>query len=145
MGKYRGQLIHWDVVNENLHFNFFESKLGPDASRTFYQRANQIDGRATPFLNDYNTIEESRDGASSPSNYLKKIAELRRQGYNGPLGIGVEGHFSSQNLNLPYLRSAIDALASARLPIWVTELDVSSGPNQVYLSSISSIAYGIRH
>ncbi|GER30144.1 endo-1 4-beta-xylanase [Striga asiatica] len=59
--------IHWDVVNENLHFNFFEEKLGNQASRMFYSTANRIDGRATPFLNDYNTIEDSRDGASSPA------------------------------------------------------------------------------
>ncbi|KAK4375079.1 hypothetical protein RND71_005756 [Anisodus tanguticus] len=31
---------------------------------------------------------------------------------------------------MPYIRSAIDVLASANLPIWITELDVSSRPNQ---------------
>ncbi|CAA0830982.1 Glycosyl hydrolase family 10 protein [Striga hermonthica] len=135
VGRYRGQLIHWDVVNENLHFNYFESKLGNQASRQLYSTANRIDGRATPFLNDYNTIEDGRDGASSPAKYLGKIREFRAQGYNGPLGIGLEGHFS--NANLPYIRSAIDTLASARLPIWVTELDVTSGPNQAsYLDQI---------
>ncbi|KAG6397610.1 hypothetical protein SASPL_143780 [Salvia splendens] len=137
MGRYRGKFIHWDVVNENLHFRFFESKLGPDASRRFYTTANKIDPRATPFLNDYNTIEDSRDAASSPANYLRKIWQLRAQGYKGPLGIGLEGHFPSSNLNLPYLRSAIDTLSSARLPIWVTELDVQPGPNQAsYLEQL---------
>ncbi|KAL1557918.1 endo-1,4-beta-xylanase 5-like [Salvia divinorum] len=135
--RYRGKFIHWDVVNENLHFGLFESKLGPDASRRFYQTANKIDGRATPFLNDYNTIEDNRDAAASPSSYLRKIAQLKAQGYKGPLGIGLEGHFSSSNLNLPYLRSAIDALSSARLPIWITELDVKPGPNQAsYLEQV---------
>ncbi|KAG6399858.1 hypothetical protein SASPL_141343 [Salvia splendens] len=137
MGRYRGKFIHWDVVNENLHFRLFESRLGPDASRRFYQIANKIDPMATPFLNDYNTIEDSRDAASSPANYLRKISQLRAQGYKGPLGIGLEGHFPSSNLNLPYLRSAIDALSSARLPIWVTELDVQPGPNQAtYLEQL---------
>ncbi|CAA0830978.1 Glycosyl hydrolase family 10 protein [Striga hermonthica] len=135
VGRYKGQLIHWDVMNENLHNNFFESKLGNQASRQFYSSANRIDGRATPFLNEYNTIEDSRDGASSPAKYLAKIREFRAQGYNGPLGIGLQGHFSTPNL--PYTRSAIDALASARLPIWVTELDVTSGPNQAsYLDQV---------
>ncbi|KAL7125219.1 hypothetical protein ABFS83_14G102600 [Erythranthe nasuta] len=135
MGRYRGQLFHWDVMNENLHFNFFESKLGWNASTVFYQKANAIDGKTTPFLNEYNTIEESGDGTSSPSKYLQKISEMRKNGYNGPLGIGVQGHFT--NANLPYLRSAIDQLASAKLPIWVTELDVKSGPNQAsYLEKI---------
>ncbi|KAK4405158.1 Endo-1,4-beta-xylanase 5-like [Sesamum angolense] len=113
VGRYKGQLFHWDVVNENLHYNFFESKLGYNASNVFYQKANQIDSRTTPFLNEYNTIEESKDGASSPSKYLQKISQLRNQG------------------------SAIDTLATAKLPIWVTELDVSAGPNQAnYLEQI---------
>ncbi|XP_073312451.1 endo-1,4-beta-xylanase 5-like [Primulina huaijiensis] len=135
VGRYRGQLIHWDVVNENLHYSFFESKIGGSASTNFYQQANGIDSRATPFLNEYNTIEESGDPSSSPPKYLQKISELRREGYNGPLGIGLQGHFG--NLNLPYLRSSLDQLASARLPIWVTELDVKSGPNQAnYLDQV---------
>ncbi|KAG6417460.1 hypothetical protein SASPL_119640 [Salvia splendens] len=38
------------------------------------------------------------------------------------------GHF--RFANLPYMRSAIDILATAKVPIWVTELDVGPGPNQ---------------
>nr|XP_018625197.2 endo-1,4-beta-xylanase 5-like [Nicotiana tomentosiformis] len=125
--KYSGQVIHWDVVNENLHFNFFESKLGQGASANFYRLASQFD-KAPLFLNDFNTIEEQKDGASSPANYLAKIRQLRAGGYNGPLGIGLEGHFTTPNQ--PYIRSALDTLASAKLPIWITELDVSSSPNQ---------------
>ncbi|CAN6305435.1 unnamed protein product [Urochloa humidicola] len=32
VSRYAGKVIHWDVVNENLHFNFFETKLGAAAS-----------------------------------------------------------------------------------------------------------------
>lgn len=128
MSKYRGQLFHWDVVNENMHFNFFESKLGPTASADYYKTAHSLDGATIPFLNEYNTIEVS-DGAASPSRYLQKISQIRSQGYNGPLGIGLQGHFG--NVNLPFTRSAIDQLASAKLPIWVTELDVTRGAQQV--------------
>ncbi|KAL8540463.1 hypothetical protein ACS0TY_001897 [Phlomoides rotata] len=102
LSRYKGQLFHWDVVNENLHFSFFESKLGQSISTTFYQQANKIDGRTIPFLNDYNTIEDNRDGDASPSKYLQKIAHLRREGYNGPLGIGLEGHFTTSP-NLAYI------------------------------------------
>ncbi|KAL7125222.1 hypothetical protein ABFS83_14G102800 [Erythranthe nasuta] len=135
VGRYRGQLIHWDVVNENLHWNFLESKLGWNASNNFYQRANKVDGRMTPFLNEYSTIEDSTDGASSPSKYLQRIWDMRKNGYHGPLGIGAQGHFT--NANLPYARSALDQLASAKLPIWITELDVKPGSNQAsYLEQI---------
>ncbi|GFQ01653.1 endo-1 4-beta-xylanase [Phtheirospermum japonicum] len=129
--RYKGDLIHWDVVNENLHNHFFEDKLGNGAVSTlFYQMARRIDGKATPFLNDYNTIEYSGDWASSPNRYLQRIWEMRAQGYKGCLGIGLEGHFTF--LNLPSVRAALDILVQARLPIWVTELDFSPGPNQAW-------------
>ncbi|KAK6120792.1 hypothetical protein DH2020_045468 [Rehmannia glutinosa] len=109
--RYRGQLIHWDV------------------------RARYIDRKMLPFLNEYNTIEEPGDGASSPAKYMQKIQLLRSQGYKGPLGIGLQGHFGIPNL--PYVRSSIDFLASAGLPIWITELDVKPNPNQAaYLEQI---------
>ncbi|GMH03093.1 hypothetical protein Nepgr_004932 [Nepenthes gracilis] len=127
VSRYRGQVIAWDVVNENLHFNFLESKLGGKASAIYFQKANGIDGQAVLFLNDYNTIEDSRDSAATPAKYIQKVKEIR-QSYGGAMGIGVEGHFSS--VDIPYMRSALDTLAAAAIPIWITELDVAAGPNQ---------------
>ncbi|KAL2477380.1 Glycosyl hydrolase family 10 protein [Forsythia ovata] len=133
--RYVGQMIHWDVMNENLHYSFFESKLGSKASTIVYQKVNKIDGKSTLFLNDYNTIETTRDADASAAKYLAKISQIRQEGYNGPLGIGLEGHFNSPNL--PYIRATLDQLATAKLPIWLTELDVHSGHNQaLYLDQI---------
>ncbi|MCD7451141.1 hypothetical protein HAX54_009766 [Datura stramonium] len=84
------------------------------------------DSRAIPYLNDFNTIEHGYDGISNPAKYLEKIRDLRSHGYNGPLGIGLQGHFVKPNL--PYIRSSLDMLASAGLPIWITE--------EVYLEEI---------
>ncbi|KAI3702324.1 hypothetical protein L6452_28058 [Arctium lappa] len=125
MRRYSGQVIAWDVVNENLHFNFFESKLGNTASSKFYAVARALDRNAALFLNDYNTIESPGDQKSSPDSYLSKISEIRSEGYRGTLSIGLEGHF--WQANIPYMRSAIDKVASSRLPIWITELDVGAG------------------
>nr|XP_016447049.1 PREDICTED: endo-1,4-beta-xylanase D-like [Nicotiana tabacum] len=36
MNRYLGQLIHWDVVNENVHFSFLEQMLGKNASAVYY-------------------------------------------------------------------------------------------------------------
>nr|XP_043630116.1 endo-1,4-beta-xylanase 5-like [Erigeron canadensis] len=128
MGRYSGQVISWDVMNENLHFNFFESKLGSDISSKFYKKAKALDRNTPLFLNDYNTIESPGDQDSSPDSYLSKVKQIWAGGYTGPLSIGLEGHFSQ--VNIPYMRSAIDKIASSKLPIWITELDVQSGPNQ---------------
>ncbi|XP_042491362.1 endo-1,4-beta-xylanase 5-like [Macadamia integrifolia] len=135
VSRYKGQLIAWDVVNENLHFSFFEDKLGKDASAAFYQRAHQLDGGTTMFMNEYNTIEDSRDQSSTPAKYLQKLREIQSTN-PGKMGIGVESHFSITP-NIPYMRSSLDVLAAAKLPLWITELDIESMPNQAqYLEEI---------
>ncbi|KAA8545771.1 hypothetical protein F0562_020778 [Nyssa sinensis] len=133
--RYAGKVIAWDVVDENLHFSFLESKLGENASAVYYHKTHQMDSATTLFLNEFNTIEEMHDGSSTPAEYLKKIREIRSTGFNGPLGIGLEAHFPTPNL--PYMRASIDKLAAAGLPLWLTELDVSSGPSQaLYLEQV---------
>ncbi|KAF3435562.1 hypothetical protein FNV43_RR22651 [Rhamnella rubrinervis] len=137
MAKYKGQVIGWDVVNENLHFSYFEHRILRSASEFFYNWAYKADKETTLFMNEYNTIEDPGDLASSPAKYLQKLKEI--QNFPGNIGImmgiGLEGHFSTPNL--PYIRAAIDTLAAANLPIWVTELDVKSSPNQaMYLEQI---------
>ncbi|KAL4383730.1 hypothetical protein GQ457_15G012990 [Hibiscus cannabinus] len=130
MNKYKGQVIGWDVVNENLHFNFFESKLGQSASTTFYKTASGIDSSVPLFMNDYNTLEEKGDTASTPAKYLAKLKEIQ-SGMGGSakqMGIGLECHFNVPDL--PYMRSSLDTLAATKLPIWLTEIDVKSNPDQ---------------
>ncbi|XP_057493367.1 endo-1,4-beta-xylanase 5-like [Actinidia eriantha] len=133
--RYAGQVIAWDVVNENMHFDFLESMLGKNASATLFKKVNQIDPRTPLFLNEFNTIEEVDDDMAKPAKYLEKIQEIRSGGYNGPLGIGLESHFSTPNI--PYMRASMDKLAATGLPIWLTEVDVSGGSNQAsYLEQV---------
>jgi GH35 family endo-1,4-beta-xylanase len=112
--RYSGKLIAWDVMNENMHFSFYEDKLGKNASSEYY----------------------SKEIRASPVNYVKKIKEiLSYPGIKGILlGIGIQCHFSSGYPNLVYMRSALDILGSTGLPIWLTEVDVQKGPNQVWRS-----------
>ncbi|KAK9677321.1 hypothetical protein RND81_11G136300 [Saponaria officinalis] len=129
VSRYAGKVIGWDVNNENLHFNYFESKLGLNITKHFFKRTKHFDRSTTLFINDYNIIEDNRDEKSLPSKVLQKIRENKGSLGRRPLiGIGVEGHFDRPNI--PYMRSALDTLASAGLPIWITELDVR-GPNQI--------------
>ncbi|MBA0863461.1 hypothetical protein Goshw_021395 [Gossypium schwendimanii] len=137
MTKYKGQVIGWDVVNENLHFNFFESKLGPDASATFYKMAAGIDHSIPLFINEFNTLEQKGDAASTPAKYLEKLKNI--QTFMGAeakrMAIGLECHFDVPSL--PYIRSSLDTLAATHLPIWLTEIDVQSGSNQaMYLEQV---------
>lgn len=135
MRRYKGRVIHWDVLNENLHHSFFESRLGKDTPAVFYKTAQEIDPETPLFLNEFNTLEQPEDASSTPAMYLEKIKQIRREGYHGPLSIGLESHFSTPSL--AYVRTSIDVLAASKLPIWITELDVSKRPNQeLYLKQL---------
>ncbi|CAA2967303.1 endo-1,4-beta-xylanase A-like [Olea europaea subsp. europaea] len=128
MKHYSGQVFHWDVINEKLHFSHYEERMGRNVSTTFLQMAHQIDQKAIPFLNDCSTLKRPSDTCVTPTMYLEKIKLIREQGYHGPLGIGLESHFDTPNLT--YVRASLDMLASTKLPIWITELDVSRRPKR---------------
>ncbi|GAB2268132.1 hypothetical protein Dimus_003111 [Dionaea muscipula] len=144
VSRYKGKLIAWDVVNENLHFSFFEDKLGVNASAAFYSRAHQLDQNTILFMNEYNTIEASEDEAASPAMYVKKLNNiLSYPGNNGlPVGIGLQSRFSSGQPNLPYMRAALDMLGAMNIPIWLTEVFVDKGQNQAqYLEDVLREGY----
>ncbi|KAL1215825.1 Endo-1,4-beta-xylanase 5 [Cardamine amara subsp. amara] len=126
VSRYKGQLAGWDVVNENLHFSYFESKMGPRASYDIYTMAHNIDPTATMFMNEYNTLEQPKDGNSSPARYMQKLRELQSI-KNIRLAIGLESHFNTPNI--AYMRSALDTFAATGLPIWLTEIDIDAPPN----------------
>ncbi|RZC46869.1 hypothetical protein C5167_039810 [Papaver somniferum] len=132
VSRYSGKFVGWDVNNENLHHQFFEQMLGANASDVFFQMAYQLDPTRM-FMNEYNTIEWSGETVASPAQYLTKLQEIRSF-YKGPTGIGVESHFIT--LNIPYVRAALDTLASAGVPIWLTELDVYSADQAFHLEQI---------
>ncbi|KAK3157407.1 hypothetical protein QOZ80_2AG0121540 [Eleusine coracana subsp. coracana] len=142
VSRYAGKLIHWDVVNENLHFNFFETKLGPSASAQIYNQVGQIDKTAVLFMNEFNVLEQPGDPNAVPSKYIAKMNQIRSYPGNGGLkmGVGLESHFSTPNI--PYMRSALDTLAKLKLPMWLTEVDVAKNPNQVkYLEQVLREGY----
>ncbi|GAU45000.1 hypothetical protein TSUD_87910 [Trifolium subterraneum] len=132
VSRYEGQLIAWDVVNENVHFNFFEDKLGQNASGVYYSAAYHLDPNTNMFMNDYNTVVYSNDKAASPANYIKKLKQIQQfPGIDGiSLAIGVQCHFASGQPNVAYMRSSLDLLAATGLPIWLTETSAAPHPNQ---------------
>ncbi|XP_028773874.1 endo-1,4-beta-xylanase 5 isoform X1 [Neltuma alba] len=122
MSKYKEEFIHWDVSNEMLHFNFYERRLGPDASFQFFQTAHTSDPLATLFMNDFNVVETCCDVNSTVDSYISRLQQLRQHGVFMD-GIGLEGHFTIPNP--PLIRAILDKLATLGIPIWFTEVDIS--------------------
>ncbi|KAF2322698.1 hypothetical protein GH714_028945 [Hevea brasiliensis] len=127
ISRYRGQVIGW------VHFNVFQSKLGQNASAVFYNLPQKIDRTSALFLNDYNTIEDCIDADSTLAKYPRKLRAIKAFPGIGnlKLGIELESHFSSAAPNLAYMRASIDTLAATKLPIWLGEVHVQSGPYQL--------------
>ncbi|XP_020238003.1 endo-1,4-beta-xylanase 1 isoform X2 [Cajanus cajan] len=122
MSQYKDEFIHWDVSNEMLHFDFYEQRLGPDATFHFFETAHESDPLATLFMNDYNVVETCSDANSTVDAYISRVRELQRNGIFMD-GIGLEGHFTIPNP--PLIRAILDKLATLGLPIWLTEVDIS--------------------
>ncbi|KAJ9545370.1 hypothetical protein OSB04_025077 [Centaurea solstitialis] len=122
LNRYKGRFKHYDVNNEMLHGSFYPNRLGPDTRANMFKTANQLDPSATLFVNDYH-IEDGCDTRSTPEKYIAQILDLQQQG--APVGgIGIQGHIDSPVG--PVVCSALDKLGALGLPIWFTELDVSS-------------------
>ncbi|WVZ21508.1 hypothetical protein V8G54_008830 [Vigna mungo] len=120
--RYKGKFRHYDVNNEMLHGSFYQDKLGKDIRANMFKTAHQLDPSATLFVNDYH-VEDGCDTRSSPEKYIQHILDLQQQG--APVGgIGIQGHIDSPVG--PIVCSALDKLGTLGIPIWFTELDVSS-------------------
>ena len=120
--RYNGKFRHYDVNNEMLHGSFYRDKLGFDARAKMFRTAHELDPLARLFLNEYH-IEDGFDSRSSPEKYIKLVHKLQKKGV--PVGgIGIQGHITSPVGHI--VRNALDKLSTLGLPIWFTELDVSS-------------------
>ncbi|CAI0464280.1 unnamed protein product [Linum tenue] len=120
--RYKGKFDHYDVNNEMLHGSFYQGRLGYDIRAHMFRTAHQLDPSAALFVNDYH-IEDGSDVGSTPEKYIKQVLDLREQGAQIG-GIGVQGHIEVPVGSI--VSSAFDKLGTLGLPVWITELDVSS-------------------
>ncbi|CAL1395655.1 unnamed protein product [Linum trigynum] len=120
--RYKGKFDHYDVNNEMLHGSFYQGRLGYDIRAHMFRTAHQLDPLAALFVNDYH-IEDGSDVGSTPEKYIKQVLDLREQGAQIG-GIGVQGHIEVPVGSI--VSSAFDKLGTLGLPVWITELDVSS-------------------
>ena len=127
VGRYRGQAVAWDVVNEavaehgeGLRDCIYSRNLGQeDYMLLAFQYAREADPQAVLLINDYNLEVTPAKRAT----FMRLVERLLKRG--APIGgIGTQSHI---DIHLPpgAGRTAIRELASFGLPIHVSELDVS--------------------
>ena len=126
-GRYRGQAVSWDVVNEpisedgsGLRDCLWSQRLGQDGYMIrAFEQTRAADPDAVLFLNDYNLENLPAKGAT----FLKTVERLLKAG--APIGgIGTQSHL---DIEIPagQIRDWMRDAGSLGLPIHVSELDAS--------------------
>jgi GH35 family endo-1,4-beta-xylanase len=133
VGRYKGNLQSWDVVNEAINDGGNEATakteglrnspwlkaLGPEYLTLAFRFAHEADPKATLYYNDYN-IESGPKHASS----MVLLRRLLREGT--PVhAVGIQGHWRSGSVPFDDIDKAISDYASLGLKVSITELDVT--------------------
>ena len=129
VGRYRGQIIGWDVVNEAidneddyLRVTPWLQQVGDDYLLQAYRFAHEADPEMQLFYNDYD-IEPPVKREKT----LRLISELQDAGI--PLAaVGIQGHWILDEVPFADLDIAIAQFARAGVKVTITELDLSMLP-----------------
>ena len=128
VGRYRGRIRGWDVVNEalaedgSLRQTPWLAIIGEDYISKAFEFAHEADPAAELYYNDYNLeYPEKRAGA------LRLLAHLKAQGV--PVrAVGLQGHVRLATPTAAAVGDTIDAFAALGLRVNVSELDVDVLP-----------------
>ena len=131
VGRYKGRVVSWDVVNEafedntgKLRNSVFRQRMGDDYLARLFQYARDADPNALLFYNDYGTIWD----AAKRDAMLTMLDDFRQRGI--PVdGVGLQMHITYTFPPLERIEAVMDALVSRGLKVHVSELDVRVNPD----------------
>lgn len=130
VGRYRGKILGWDVVNEALsdggddllRKSPWRDIIGDDFIDHAFRFAREADPEAELYYNDYG-LEDPRKRA----NCVRHIQGLLDRGV--PItGVGTQSHFHLENPPVAEVDRTLSALAGLGLKVMVTELDIDVLP-----------------
>ena len=134
VGRYKGRIPYWDVVNEAVLYQgagnsavFRESPwfkaIGEDYIELAFRHTHAVDPDAKLYYNDYNmTKKEKVDFV------LEMVSGMRAKGV--PIhGVGMQGHWMLDWPSLSDIEYALRTFADAGIPVSITELDITVLPD----------------
>lgn len=128
VGRYKGKVKSWDVVNEAIADggpeNYLRDSLwlqiiGPDFIAKAFEFAHEADPDAILRYNDY--------GLENPVKIKKLIRLIRSlQDQGVPIhAIGTQAHMNVSNAGFEYMDASLTEMSTLGLPIHITELDIN--------------------
>lgn len=128
MGRYRGRIHAWDVVNEaiNPDGSWRKSKwyqiLGEDYVAKAFAFARQADPGAELYYNEFDLeVRPKREGV------IRLIQGLQAKGVRVD-GIGIQGHWFLDHPRVDEIEEQFQALAPVCPKLMITELDIGVLP-----------------
>jgi endo-1,4-beta-xylanase len=134
VGRYKGRIPYWDVVNEavlhqgagnsaKLRESPWFKAIGEDYIELAFRHTHAVDPDAKLYYNDYNmTKKEKVDFV------LEMVSEMRANGV--PIhGVGMQGHWMLDWPSLSDIEYTLRSFADAGIPVSITELDISVLPD----------------
>jgi GH35 family endo-1,4-beta-xylanase len=121
IGRYRGKIEFWEVVNEPSHLA--EPKIdGP------YRWARQADPQACLIVNDYSVLADSGPG------FFKLLTVAKQNGVPFD-GIGIQAHEpTTMRFSLDRVREILDQYATLGKGLNITEFTPTSGGQKITAS-----------
>ncbi len=129
MGRYKGRIQGWDVVNEAFEDDgswrktkFYEI-IGEDYIKLAFQFAHEADPEAELYYNDYSMAHKGRRDA-----VVKIVENLKAEGIRID-GVGMQAHCTMTFPPLKEFEESIVAFAKTGVQVMITELDLSVLPS----------------
>lgn len=128
MGRYKGRIHGWDVVNEAImkDGSFRKCKwleiIGEDYVQKAFEFAREADPEAELYYNEYDY-----EFGPKTEGVIKLIRNLQSKGIQVD-GVGIQGHWFLEYPKMDLLESYVKDLSGLGIKLMITELDIGVLP-----------------
>jgi endo-1,4-beta-xylanase len=127
VGRFKGRLHEWDVINEPYNNTDLMQVLGYVIMADWFKWAREADPQAKLYLNDFGILTQD---VQHQAHLEKTIKFLLEKG--APVdGLGLQGHFNSNPIAPEQILKTLDRFGEFGLPIRITEFDLNSSDEEL--------------